>query len=266
MLALMSVATAAEGARDGRVRRGRRRRRRRHGARRGREAARRSRPAARCSASPICRRSPRWPRATSGSSSARTRGRGRAGPAVASAEVERLERGGAGGRSSAACWAPTPATAPPGDMPKSCSRPRRIRRIARSRRRPGASPRDRARATGRIEHVHARPARAPASRPPTRRARRSEVQRHRAARQAHEGTSCAAGAGRRRDHRPPRPRPHGGRGPRRVRRAGRSSTSRSSTSSRYPNPGPADPRARRRAARRRGRRPAVREARATATR
>ena len=67
-----------------------------------------------------------------------------------------------------------------------------------------------------------------------------------------------ARAGRRRDHRPPGPRPRLGRGARSSPACASSSTSRASQSGRYPEPGPAAARARRRPPDRRARRAAVR--------
>ena len=79
-------------------------------------ACARSAPSARCSASPTCRRSRRWPSATSGS-------RSRPGGDVARARSSASSRPG-WWRSCAGCSAPTPATRARAATPRSCWRPR----------------------------------------------------------------------------------------------------------------------------------------------
>ena len=136
------------------------------------------------------------PRREAGAAAARRRARATAGPRGRRAARAR----GAGRRSCAACWAPTRATRPPGDMPKGCSRPRRIPLRGRG-------------SLASLQNAIRAQVDWPASRTTTRATERAarappfaalvpEVQRDGAARQAHEGPRAPADAGRHRDHRP----------------------------------------------------------------
>ena len=98
--------------RDARVRRGRRRHRRADRAGGRASSCARSPRAARSSASPTCRRSPRWPTGTSRSRRIRPPSR-RSRPSP-SCRIRRSSR------SSCACSAPTTATTAPAATPKSC--------------------------------------------------------------------------------------------------------------------------------------------------
>ena len=243
MLALMSVATGGRGRAHGRLRRGRRGRRRKHGAcRRGEAARARSRATGGLHHPPaagrVARRAPL------------------PGREAQLARTSLLAPTSSGSTSAsswwscAGCWAPTPATARPGDMPNGCSRPRRI---PATRLRP-AEPR----ADGHIPDTRRR---LPAVQRDLRLGcRLSGDPRHRAARQAHQGPGAAARAGRHRDHRPPRHRPDGRRGPGGERGARRWSTSLRRPPGAIPNPGPLILTRGRRAARRRAGRAAVRAA------
>ena len=215
MLALMSVATAARARRPSCSTRSTPASAARRRAPSG-SACGRCRTGARSSASPICRRSPRSPtrhfRVVKHAHRCATRtppdGRPRGGRA---ARPRRAGRGAvphAGGRRGRRGGPATRRKAPPGRVES------RLRRCAGSPRVAGDAadqPLPASRATTRLP---ATTGLSPFA------ALVPEVQRHRAARQAHEAPRAPADAGRHRDHRPPRPRPHGGRGPRRVRRAG----------------------------------------------